>query len=214
MNHSPISLILVLTLLLLIPSAGRAKLTLGPFLFINSTSFSGDVLPGFSYASQAKPGGGIMFDYYLKDDVTLSLQPMIVQKGSDLVRKRQGQVIDHVEFDLTYLSLPLALKVTGTSRSRMYVSGGLELNFLLDATQTDDLGEQSVKDDFESIELNAHFGVGGLIAVGSNYIFVEGRYTQGLSDILANSRDDLISIKTVSYMLLAGFLFQLGGSTP
>jgi hypothetical protein len=189
-------------------------MTLGPFLFVNSTSFSGDVPADFSYASQSKPGGGIMFDYYLQDDVALSLQPMIVQKGSDLVRKRQGQVIERIEFDLTYLSLPLALKVTGTSRSRMYVSGGLELNVLLDAKETTEIGEESVKDDFESVELNAHFGVGGLIAVGKNYVFVEGRYTQGLSNILANSRDDLVSIKTVSYILMAGFLFSLGGDSP
>ena len=53
MNHTPISLVLVLTLLLLIPSAGRAKMTLRPFLLINSTRFSGDVPTGFSYDSKS-----------------------------------------------------------------------------------------------------------------------------------------------------------------
>ena len=76
------------------------------------------------------------------------------------------------------------------------------------------LGKQSVNDDFESVELNAHFGVGGLMAVDRNYIFVEGRYTQGLSNIDANERDDSVSIKTVSFILMAGFLFQLGGGSP
>ena len=58
----------VFVVFLLLPGVCQAKMILGPFLLLNSTNFNGDVPPGFSYTSQSKPGGGIIFDYYLKDD--------------------------------------------------------------------------------------------------------------------------------------------------
>jgi len=118
--------------------------------------------------------------------------------------------------DISYLSLPLILKVTGTSPSHLYVSGGFEFNFLLESTIVDSLQTRDSLDGIDSFEGAALFGVGGMLALGNNYLFCEGRYSQGLGDIfLKEKKEDLtVSIKTTGLMLMAGFLFRLGGGEP
>jgi hypothetical protein len=201
---------------LLTPPSGEAKSTLGPFLILSSTNFSGDAPPGGSYSGQSNFGAGVMFDYYLKNDVALSLQPAVVRKGSDLQFKSRGVVVDQITYELTYLSIPLALKITGTARNRVYASAGLELNILLESKRKDDLADSGEGQESEPLELAASFGIGGLITTGRNYILIEGRYTQGLSNI---ARGDFLvgsptSVKNTAMMLMAGYLFQFGGGAP
>ena len=198
-------------------SAYAARFTVGPILSSNHTSFGGDVPPENHYEGITGFGGGIAFDYYLHDDVAISIQPMFLQKGADLVWERDKFELRRVELRADYLSIPLALKVMQKSRSRVFAHGGLDFNFLLDAKRTEDGVTSDFTDGFESFEFGASFGVGGLIAVGNNYITVEARYSQGLTNIENKSLtpdESTTSIKTTGLVLIVGWLFQFGGSTP
>ena len=202
----------------LLPRCAHAgKFTLGPVLSTSRASFGGDVPPENHYEGITGFGGGIALDYYLKDDVAISIQPMLIKKGADLVWERSDTELARVEFRSDYLSIPVALKVTQTSRNRMYAHGGFDFNFLLDAQRTDNGVTEDFNEGFESFEFGASFGIGGLIAVGKNYIMIEGRYSQGFSNIASENltpNDDTTSIKTTGFLLIVGWLFQIGGATP
>ena len=211
-------LIAVIASSALLPRCAQAgKLTLGPILSAGRASLGGDVPPENHYEGFMAFGGGIAFDYYLRDDVAISIQPTFVQKGADLVWERSKVELARVEFRSDYLSIPLALKITQTSRNRMYAHGGIDFNFLLGAERTENGVTENFDNGFKDFEFAASFGVGGLIAVGNNYIMIEGRYSQGLSNI---SNDDLTpnndttSVKNTGLSLIVGWLFQIGGSTP
>ena len=208
---------LALQLLGSVPGIEAAKLTLGPAALINNASFGGDVPPEHSYEGTTGYGAGIFFDYYLKDDVALSFQPMYIQKGADLVWTRGEVELARTEIRSNYLSLPIGLKVTGNGSSRMYAHGGLQVDILLDAERTVDGVTENFTDGFKAVELATSFGVGGLIAVGHNYVMVEGRYTQGFSNIAEEdlaTASDTTSIKTTGFQLIVGFLFGLGEARP
>jgi len=198
------------------PSAAQArKLTLGAALGPSQSSFGGDVEPDSKYEGTIGFAGGLFFDYYLKDDVALSIQPMLVQKGADQVWRRGDEELNRVEYRTNYLSIPLALKVTGTSRSRMYAHGSIDFNFLLDGDRTENGETEAIGDLLKDFEIGTSFGVGGLIAIGNNYLMIEGRYSQGLSNIAGpqiTENDNSISIKNTGFLFLVGWLFQLGGA--
>ncbi len=50
------------------------------------------------------------------------------------------------------------------------------------------------------------------LPLGNNTVFVEGRYSLGLSDINDDSSDDT-KIKTKGIQIMAGFTFPLGGES-
>ena len=188
---------------------------LGPALIVNQASLGGDTPPDNHYEGITGFGGGIVLDYYLKDDVALSFQPMFVQKGADLVWERHDEELGRVEFRSNYISIPVALRVMGTGRNRLYAHGGIDFSFLLNATRTENGMTEDFDDGFETFELGASFGLGGLIAMGSGFLMVEGRYAQGLSNIVTHNltaTQDVHSVKTTGFMLIVGWLFSLGGA--
>jgi hypothetical protein len=178
----------------LLPRCAHAgKFTLGPVLSTSRASFGGDVPPENHYEGITGFGGGIAFDYYLKNDVAISIQPMFIQKGADLVWERSNTELARVDF-----------------RS-------FDFNFLLDSKRSENGVTEDFTDGFESFEVGASFGIGGLIAVGKNYVMIEGRYSQGFSNIASENltpNDDTTSVKTTGFLLVVGWLFQIGGTTP
>jgi len=76
----------------------------------------------------------------------------------------------------------------------------------------DDMEEQDIKDDIKSIDFGLAFGGGVSLPMGNNTVFVEGRYSLGLSDINDDSSDDT-EIKTKGIQIMAGITFPLGGGS-
>ena len=66
--------------------------------------------------------------------------------------------------EIERLSLPLALRVTGSGRSRMYAHGGFQLDILLDAERTTEGETEDFTDGFEKFGVATSFAVGSLIA--------------------------------------------------
>lgn len=193
--------------------AGAARVHLGPAFAVNQASLGGDVPPEHHYEGITSLGAGMVFDYYLRDDVAISFQPGWIEKGADLVWKRGEQELARTELRAEYLSLPFALKITGSGRSCLYALGGVQLDLLLDATRRSEGSSEDFTEGFEEIELATSFAVGGRIALGANFVFVEGRYTQGFTNIAVKNllRDsDTASVKTAGVQLIVGYLLELG----
>ena len=97
----------------------------------------------------------------------------------------------------------------GSGDTKPYVMAGPTFGYLLSAKQD----ETDIKDDVKSIDFGLTFGGGVSLPMGNNTVFVEGRYTLGLSDINDDSGPDADKIKTKGIQIMAGITFSLGGDS-
>jgi len=128
--------------------------------------------------------GGVV-DISLSNNFILHIEPMYLQRGSEL-----GILEPFIDFSLksTFIEVPLFLKAEFGSSIRPYFYAGPTIGFLLSSDiNINILGlnlTYDVKDLTESINFGIGFGVGLRVPLSSCSIFVEGRYTVGLTDML------------------------------
>ncbi len=183
-----------------------------------TNKFTGELPEEGSWVSGFGPGVGLVAEVDLLSDVALSLQPTFLSRNSRREFNRFNTVVDYVDYELDYLTLPLIVRVAGTSQgTRGFVTGGLELGILLDATATGtQTGTQDIKDNLNSTTLGALFGAGVMVPVSRNFLIFEVRYFQGLEDIVnrdGKESDADFTSPSVKYRglgLIVGFLFGLG----
>lgn len=207
--------IFILFLLLNLPQI-YAQVSIGAFGILNSSNFSGNPPSGTEYTGRTALGGGIIADYKFNDEVTLSLQPMLLPKGTmvsyDLPSYEEQ--LDSVSVDLSYFSIPIVVKVS--TGKLFYVSGGIQFDFLQNgkAIETNGNLETDIKNKLESYDIAANFGVGMQFKISSLNLFLEGRYSQGLINVSKFQNDSETNIvsqfKNTGIQLLAGILFPLG----
>ena len=199
------------------PAQAERGFDLGAWLTVNRSTLVGDEPDGGDYKKRNGPGFGVHGDFYLNPEVALSLQPMYVERGTEIEfdKDYDGNVIaPPIDVEFRYIDLPLLLKVRGTGKVRPYVNGGLSIGFLLDA-ELERQGETSdATNDFKDVEISYLFGVGISFPIGSPYLSFEARYIQGTSNI--SNRDDNpqdsvggSSFRASGTMLLAGITLPL-----
>lgn len=129
----------------------------------------------------------------------LSVQPEVLVnwKGASLEDGDQS-------LRLTYLDIPLLVKLTapaGGDDRALYVIAGPTIGFNLRAAVRDDDGNDDLIDsDIKSNEMGITFG-GGLQA---RRWLIEGRFTEGLTNIAKDSSD---TVKTRTIAVLFGLRF-------
>ncbi len=192
-----------------------AQLSIGVFSVLSSANISGNPPSSTEYTGLTEFGGGVIVDYQLNDEITVSLQPMILPKGTtvsyDLPSYKEQR--DSVFINTSYLTIPIMIKVAASKV--MYVSGGIDLGFLQSASyenaNTNDKGDLS--DKINSFELSANFAVGAKFPISVFNIFIEGRYSQGLLNAsnFPESSSTGISpeFKNTGMQLLVGILYDL-----
>lgn len=157
--------------------------------------------------------GGIL-EFGIARQVTLSLQPSYIQKGTKIAFEVEGQEerVDSVDVELEYFSIPVLVKVL-TRGERFYVLSGLEFGYLLDARYITSTQDSNVKDDLEKFDLAIHFGAGYIIPVGRSRFFVEARYVQSVMNVITEESEDNAAfgfrLKNSGWIFCAGFLFGL-----
>ena len=204
---------LILTLAV---SQAYADGAVGFFGGLNNGNLSGDTPPGTSYKGRTGLVMGVMGEFRIAEDVMLGLHPMFVQKGSTPTLKPITEDGDPIENDLRldYFSVPVLVKIE-SGNGVTYVTGGLDLAFLMDASLTTPLGESDVKDLLQDIDLSMVFGFGAKIPLGSPFLTLEFRYVQSLLNVadiqLGEDEQGLpVRFRSTGVQLLAGLLFPLG----
>jgi opacity protein-like surface antigen len=214
---------------LLIALPARAQVNIGVVGGVNIATLSGNDASGagIDFSSRTAFGVGGVLDIGLSDNVALRLEPMYLQKGGDfnLSVVPLGNVNLKFAAKTTYVEVPVFLKVQfGTSTARPYLMGGptlgLKLSSKFDASGP---GIASVDLDADNVTESTDFGlgIGGGVSfsLGSNSIFIEGRYALGLSDIFKagtvtimgqSVQADNLEIKTRGVQFMAGITFPLG----
>ncbi len=209
-------IVLLSLFLTLSVSQAYADGAVGFFGGLNKGNLSGDTLPNTSYKSRTGLVVGVMGEFRIAKDVMLGLHPMYVQKGSTPTLEPITEDGDPIENDLSldYLSLPVLVKIE-SGNGVTYVTGGLDLAFLMDASLTTSKGESDVKDLLQDIDLSMVFGFGAKIPLGSPFLTLEWRYAQSLlnvADIQVGEDEQGLPVRfrSTGFQLLAGLIFPLG----
>lgn len=172
--------------------------------------------------------GGVV-DLSLNRTLSLRLEPMYLQKGAG---ESELAIQPGVEWRMksSCLELPLFLKAEFGNTVRPYVMAGPSIGILLSSDLEADLSgvtfKGEAKDATESIDFAAAFGAGVSYPLGRSSIFLEGRYSFGLTntvkggtvelaagplvdEILWNKETD--KIKNRGLQIMAGVTYALGG---
>jgi hypothetical protein len=197
-------------------TSANAQFAVGAQVGVNLTSLSGDAPSNTSYKSGTGFAAGIVGEIPLAENVKLSLQPMYLQRPFTLAVKlpEEEEERDSVDFRLDYVTMPILLKVV-TGSGKTYVSGGVNLGYLVDATATTSTGSSDVSRLFHEIDLSADFAFGVQLPIGSPLLTLELRYEQAILNI-ANSEENPdeeslpVRFRTSGFQFYAGVLLPLG----
>ena len=195
-----------------------AQFTVGIFGGVNNSSLIGDAPPGSSYQSDQGYAAGALVEYNITSDVRISLQPMFQTKGTKIAysvfNEREPQ--DSIDININYFSVPILAKVYG-GNNLLYVSGGFDIGYKLDVTfkRIGSNTEKDISDSFDDFGIAAIIGVGAQFKIGLFYIFIEGRYSQGLGNISSPKEGEPEelnpSFRTTGLQLYAGLTYTFGG---
>ena len=211
---------------LLLPSAAFAFLSLsmprsapaasvGALLGLNRCAISGDAPPNTAYGAGAGLMAGVQGDFALTSDLSLSLQPMFVQRRTTIRAADAEESGDErqLDLDLDYISVPVLVKF-GASGGRTYFAGGLDVSFLSSASVSGEGVDEDIKSLLHSTDVGAVFGFGVVFPMGRPRLTTEIRYVQGLVNLRA-AEEGLVQelperFHSSGLQLMAGVLFPLG----
>jgi hypothetical protein len=213
--------LITIVLIVILVSSVHAQYAIGIFGGVYNSNLIGDAPPGSTYKSDIGLGMGILGEFNITSDVKISLQPMFQQKGARLAysvsTERDPQ--DSIDITINYFTIPVLMKVYA-GNDIMYVSGGFDFGFKLDATfrRIPSEEEKDISDSFTDFDIAAIFGVGAHFRLGQFYLFIEGRYSQGLGNISSPKEGEPKelnpSFRTTGLQLFAGVILTLGGGEP
>lgn len=210
---------LFLLFLLAFPAGAGAQIALGIQGGLGSFKVKGDAPKRVGYAGSWGGTASLVLDWEVTRGVAVSVQPSWTQKGAGVTVEVKGvrEPVDSAELKLTYLSLPVLMKVT-TSRGKAFVTAGVDLGYLKAGILTlGDSQEIDVENALETGDVSALFGVGGTLRRGRPTVTFEFRYNQSLLRVLNPSeqaKDTSLlpqGFRSSGVQLIAGVLFPLGG---
>ena len=218
-------------MLLAITQSGSAQLSLGVVLGVNSSNLNvvgvdqpiavplptgGDAQGSFTSRTAFAIGG--VAEYYFSPMVGLSVQPTYSQQGGKFVF--DDPVVNPLNAEattkLSYVDIPVMLKVhVGSSSVRPYLMSGLSLGFLTSAKSVAGGEEKNIKDSIKSTNSSWSIGGGLNLPAAGNTVFIEGRYSWGLTNINEGPQVQPLSatteLETKGFQFVVGVTFPVGG---
>ncbi len=211
MKKMIILVVALFTLIAVLPAT--AQVNFGVIGGLNLANLSVDPDAGVDISNRTAFGIGGILSFGVGETLALQLEPMFLQKGAKLKLSDLGFTLE-AEIKVSYIEVPAMLKFAfGSGDTKPYVMAGPTVGYLLSAKVKDDMEEQDIKDDVKNIDFGLAFGGGVSLPMGNNTLFVEARYSLGLSDINDDPDDPDTSIKTKGIQIMAGITFPLGGGS-
>ena len=172
-------------------------------------------------------GLGASVGYNLNENFALELQPMYVEKKTTQMATTANP---NITFAMTFIEIPLLLKVSTGNTIRPYLKAGPTIGFLLRAeAESEDGGVvsgQSYKADLDDVLKNVNFslvlGAGVSFHLGQSQIFIEGQYHKGLLDLYQGgqiewkSAEEILIVKgnEAAELYTSGIVVVMGISFP
>jgi len=175
----------------LISSVSAQKIKIGVlggpnFADMNLKSESGE---DQTTSSQTYFGIGGTADFQIGPFFNVQVEPMYLRKGGRVMASNGDPNID---IKMSFLEIPVFLKFAFGQIVQPYVKAGPTIGFLLNSTAEAEIGspgsapvpyEADLKNVLESMDIGLGVGAGVTIPFGNNSLFVDGRYTFGLTDL-------------------------------
>lgn len=203
-------LVLAVSLLLICSALPQVKISGGGLIGLNFGGVSVDPTPvGASFGGHTGIGIGGVLNFGFANGFGVSVEPMYLQKGSDITVTGQTTSIT---LKANYLEIPAMLTYTfETSGSQIepYVMAGPSFGIRLSATETINNQDQDIKDQTSGTDFGLTLGAGARYPLGQNRLFLEARYAFGFTNI-NNFPGDNTTIKTHGFMIFAGITFPFG----
>jgi len=170
-------------------------------------------------------GIGGVFGFSLGKNLFLQLEPMYLQKGGVM---EQYAPSPDLFIKSSFLEVPLFLKITFGENIRPYILAGPTVGFLLDSEVKGEISGLTFKADLKNILKRIDFGIGlgaGVsFSLGKSSVFLEGRYTFGLSNInkggtvefesgsiaITDEIEEHDELSTKGFQIMIGFTFPIG----
>jgi len=223
-----IKLLFVLLFALLIVSAVNAQHSIGIIGGANFSNLDMDFQDtNFKVSKRTVFGFGGTVDFRFSKNLLLNMQLLYLQKGA--IAKEAIEEIDFI-MKSSFLEVPILLKAEFGNTFKPYVIAGPSLGFLLSSeTEAEILGfkfEGDMKDITKSTEYSLVFGIGASYSLGPCSVFLEGRYTYGLTNMAKEGTfelkngpivetlsvdDDTDEIKNRGLQILAGISVPFQG---
>lgn len=168
--------------------------------------------PGGEFSTRAGLAAGAVVDVGLGKSVSLRIEPIYIEKGSNVRIDIFGPSTGDLK--LSYVEVPLLVKFSlGSGGARPYLLAGPTASYLLRAKGfSDESGETTdILDVFKRADVGVSFGAGVRMPAGHAAVFVEGRYTLGLKDIQKDKAESDPTLKNRSVAIAVGVTFPLGG---
>lgn len=180
--------IIVLSLLFSISAGAQKRIGLIGGLNFSDMTSSDDI----DFESKTAFGFGCLIDLKLSEKFNLQVEPMYLKKS---VNKPEMENDPAGRIRYAYLELPVFLKAEFGENVKPYVLFGPIISYLLSGKmEIDALGvtfEGDTKSISKSIDIGAGFGAGISYPMGNFSLFIEGRYTFGLTDFNKGGDIDL-----------------------
>ena len=192
-----------------------AQFSLGVSAGANVGNFSGVEPEGVTYTTRTGMNLGATFAYRINQDISLLVQPMYSQRGSN-IEVGEDTYLDSMEVyeaKIDFLIIPLIIRVDSDNGVTYFVSG-LEFGIPL-STEIDHDGSTKEMSDLEyNIDILASIGMGFRFSIGKPDLIFEFRYYQGLTNFNSGDGEDqgiLIfdDFKNVGFQLMAGVEWEL-----
>ncbi|MDR2009065.1 MAG: PorT family protein [Bacteroidales bacterium] len=224
MNKSLLILLLICLSLKLFSWEVRSDSTIflgafGNYGFSKIIGYPGDI----NY--MVKPGGGLVFTYNIHQEISLKSGLSFINNGFSVNQKfydTMGDSIGNYKTynEYTYLGIPLEFSYNlGRNRFNVYLSAGIEFNFLLKQHTYAKLPSENNgvpinpydinnKDLYKTFDFGFLFGIGGEYKIKPNIVvFTEVKYYNGLRNFLKNNTEYIF--KHRGYSVYAGIRFGI-----
>jgi opacity protein-like surface antigen len=178
---------------------------------INRAGLAGDALPQTTLLTNTSFLAGGAIGMQVRTNLDLSLEPSYVRRGGNAVTlvEQSGDVEQTTRIQLDYLEFPLLVRVMGSARARPYALGGIGLGFLLDATgHPPGGGSVDLSNELRSTDVYACFGGGAQASFAGHPMFVEARFTQGLTNV--NRGGSAVGLPVPAYFKNTALQFAVG----
>lgn len=191
-----------------------AQIKIGALGGLNSSKLFGDSPENAKYKGARGVYAGIQLDYYVSNNIAISLQPSYSTEGAKLHYNVSGlpELVDSGKVGLNYIRIPLLAKIS-FNNNRFYALAGFDVGMLLDATvEMNDQPDEDIFDTVEKTDLSFHTGVGYRWNLKTITLFLEGRYTMGIMNItdqLDETESFVPRVKNNSLKLLFGIEIPL-----
>ena len=204
-----------------------AKLQVGPIGGLYFTSADVEIAKeGADVSTSTGFGIGGIFDWSLNQTFSLRLEPMYLQKD---LGKTELDIQPGVEWELksSYLELPVFIKAEFGNDIRPYIMAGPSFGLLLSSEVIVEVGGITFKGDSknatENIDVSVAFGGGINYPMDRFSIFLEGRYSYGLTNNIKGGKVELSGgnvtqnidwIKKTDKIIYRGFQIMAGVTFP